>query len=76
MRRRAREACPEGPNCHLHLRPLTVAGCILLVAVVLGRGLTAFRSGLGSGVVVLLLAATAATTVFALRHSDWTTGGG
>jgi hypothetical protein len=76
MRTRTREQCPEGPNCHLHLRPLTIAGCVLLVISALGRASGTFRSGLGAGVVVLLLAATVATTVFALRHSDWTTGGG
>ena len=76
MRRQPREGCPEGPNCHLHLQPLTIAGCILLVAAALGRGSGTFRYGLGAGVVVLLLAAAVATTVFALRHSDWTTGGG
>jgi hypothetical protein len=76
MSRQPREDCPEGPNCHLHLRPLTVAGCVLLVAAALGRGSGTFRSGLGEGVVVLLLAAAVASTVIALRHSDWTTGGG
>ena len=66
----------QAPDCHIHLRPLTVAGCVLLVAAALGRGSGTFRSGLGAGVVVLLLAAAMATTVSALRHSDWTTGGG
>src|SRR5215213_3948500 len=39
MRRQAREDCPEAPNPHLHLWPLKVAGCVLLVAAALGRGL-------------------------------------
>ena len=76
MRRQPREDCPEGPNCHIHLRPLTVGGCILLVAAALGRGSGTFRSRPGADLVVLLLAAAVASTVIALRHSDWTTGGG